>query len=163
MIYALAFLVVMVAFGLVHSPLALLTPIAKAHQFLTFTTPPNLQRAVAYGLGKGDDYFRSLAGELQLKRDFLTAGLRKLGFDVADAQGTYFACADFSQLGFNGDDMDFCRALTAEAGVAAIPISAFYESDAPKTFVRFAFCKQDDVLAEALDRIAGFVARRTAR
>ena len=145
--------------GYVTAAPALLQPVAKAHQFLTFTTPPNLQRAVAYGLGKDEAYFRTLADELEHKRDIFTAGLRKLGFGVTTSQGTYFVSADFSKLGFTGDDMAFCRALTTEAGVAAIPFSAFFEGDGPSTFVRFAFCKQDSVLAEALDRLARFIGR----
>ena len=143
--------------GYVTAAPALLLPVAKAHQFLTFTTPPNLQRAVAYGLGKDDAYFRSLAGDLQHKRDIFTAGLRKLGFGVPDSYGTYFVSADFSTLRFNGGDVDFCRLLTTEAGVTAIPISAFFEGDAPTTFVRFAFCKQDHVLDEALGRLGKFI------
>ena len=143
--------------GYVTAAPALLQPVAKAHQFLTFTTPPNLQRAVAYGLGKDEGYFRTLGEELQQKRDFLAAGLRKLGFGVSHAEGTYFVNADFSGLNFDGDDVAFCRALTTEAGVAAIPISAFYEGNGPSTFIRFAFCKQDSVLADALDRLARYL------
>ena len=126
---------------------------AKAHQFITFTTPPNLQRAVAYGLAKDDEYFRGLSAELQSKRDFFTKGLREMGFGVLDCDGTYFVTADIRPLGFAGDDVAFCRHITTEAGVAAIPISAFYEADAPRHFVRFAFCKRDEALADALDRL----------
>ena len=141
--------------GYVTAAPALLQNAAKAHQFLTFTTPPNLQRAVAYGLSKDDGYFQTLADELQQKRDVLTAGLRKASFDVPQQpQGTYFVSADFTPLGFQGDDAAFCRFLTTEVGVAAIPISAFFEGGGPKNYVRFAFCKQDDVLAEALTRLA---------
>ncbi len=141
--------------GYITAAPALLQCAAKAHQFLTFTTPPNLQRAVAYGLGKDAGYFRTLADELEKKRDSLSAGLRKVGFDVPQQpQGTYFVSADFTPLGFKGDDTSFCHFLTTEIGVAAIPISAFFEGNGPQAFVRFAFCKQDDVLAEALDRLA---------
>jgi N-succinyldiaminopimelate aminotransferase len=140
--------------GYVTGAPALLDAASKAHQFLTFTTPPNLQRAVAYGLGKDDAYFAALARDLERKRDILTEGLRKLGFAVAQSEGTYFVSADFSSLRFNGDDTAFCRHLTTQAGVAAIPVSAFFEGDArPSTFVRFAFCKDDAVLEEALDRL----------
>ena len=139
--------------GYVTGVPALLQPAAKAHQFLTFTTPPNLQRAVAYGLGKDDAYFRALAGDLVKKRDVLSAGLRRIGFDVLDTQGTYFVNADFSSFASDGDDVAFCRRLTIEAGVTAIPVSAFYESGGPATLIRFAFCKDDAVLAEALERL----------
>ena len=140
--------------GYVTAPPAILHTAAKAHQFLTFTTAPNLQRAVAYGLGKDDSYFRDLADDLQRKRDSFAAGLSRIGFDVPPAQGTYFLNADFSGLGFDGDDVAFCHHLTTVAGVTPIPVSAFYEGAGPRTFVRFAFCKEDDVLAAALDRLA---------
>jgi aspartate/methionine/tyrosine aminotransferase len=143
--------------GYVTAPRALATLVAKAHQNLTFTTPPNLQRAVAIGLGKDDGYFYGLAADLQAKRDRLGAGLRRLGFGVLPTSGSYFITADFSSLfprGFSGTDADFCRTLTAEAKVTAIPVSAFYESEAPRHYARFAFCKQDSVLDEAVSRLA---------
>jgi N-succinyldiaminopimelate aminotransferase len=140
--------------GYVTGAPALLTPAAKAHQFLTFTTPPNLQRAVAYGLAKDAAYFSALAEDLQKKRDLLANGLRKLGFGVLEAQGTYFVSADFKNFGFDGDDVAFCRHITTQAGVTAIPVSAFYEGTGPDTFIRFAFCKDDATLREALARLA---------
>ena len=136
----------------------LLLPIAKAHQFVTFTTPPNLQKAVALGLNKDDDYFEGLAGELEAKRDRFARGLADIGFGVVPCQGTYFITADVRPLGFDGDDEAFCRLITTEAGVAAVPVSAFYQSDAPDHFVRFCFCKKDAVLDEALARLARFFA-----
>ena len=139
--------------GYVTAAPALLQAAAKTHQFLTFTTPPNLQRAVAYGLEKDDAYFSNLVSTLQAKRDLLAAGLREIGFTVLESDGTYFVTADFAVFGFDGDDVAFCRHLTTEAGVAAIPVSAFYESEAPKSLNRFAFCKSDDVLIEALTRL----------
>ena len=140
--------------GYVTGAPALLQPAAKAHQFLTFTTPPNLQRAVAYGLGKDRAYFSALAEDLQKKRDLLARGLRKLDFGVLDTQGTYFVSADFKSFGFKGDDVAFCRHITTEAGVTAIPVSAFYEGTGPDNFIRFAFCKDDATLHEALNRLA---------
>lgn len=131
----------------------LLAPIAKAHQFVTFTTPPNLQKAVAYGLGKEDSYFQGLSDEMQAKRDRFAAGLNRLGFGVIDCQGTYFMFADFRPLGFEGDDEAFCRHITTEAGVTAVPVSAFYLEDGPKHFVRFCFSKKDEVLDAAIERL----------
>ncbi len=131
-----------------------LAPIAKAHQFLTFTTAPNLQRAVAYGLGKDDAYFRALAGDLEAKRDRLRDGLAQIGFDAADCDGTYFLNTDFRPLGFNGTDEDFCRHITVEAGVAAVPVSAFYQAGGPDHFARFCFCKDDATLDEAIARLS---------
>ncbi len=136
----------------------LLGPIAKAHQFLTFTTPPNLQRAVAYGLAKEDAYFEGLSAALQAKRDLLRSGLERVGFAVADCAGTYFLNADFRPLGFNGSDEDFCRHITVEAGVTAIPVSAFYEGGGAQELARFCFCKDDEVLEEAVRRLERFFA-----
>ncbi|MBI09781.1 MAG: aminotransferase [Rhodospirillaceae bacterium] len=130
-----------------------LAPIAKAHQFVTFTTPPNLQKAVAYGLGKDDAYFQNLSYEMQTKRDRFAAGLSRLGFRVIDCQGTYFMFADFRPLGFKGDDEDFCQHITTEAGVTAVPVSAFYLENGPKHFVRFCFSKKDEVLDAAICRL----------
>ena len=130
-----------------------LAPIAKAHQFVTFTTPPNLQKAVAYGLGKDDAYFKGLSDEMQSKRDRFAAGLNKLGFGVIDCQGTYFMFADVRPLGFDGDDEEFCRHITTEAGVTAVPVSAFYLENGPKYFVRFCFSKKNEVLDAAIDRL----------
>jgi len=140
--------------GYVTSPAALSAIVAKAHQNLTFTTPPNLQRAVAVGLGKDDAYFAGLAAALASKRDRLSAGLAGIGFSVLPAMGSYFVTADFSRLGFASDDVAFCRHITEQAGVTAIPVSAFYESRAPGHYARFAFCKQDTLLDEAVARLA---------
>jgi N-succinyldiaminopimelate aminotransferase len=132
-----------------------LTPLVqKAHQNLTFTTAPNLQRAVAVGLAKDDEYFASLATNLQARRDQLAAGLTEVGFDVLPAHGSCFITADFAPLRFNGDDVAFCRHITEHAGVTAIPVTAFYdESDAPRHYVRFAFCKRQEVLEQAIGRL----------
>ncbi|MCB5944011.1 aminotransferase [Acidocella sp. KAb 2-4] len=146
--------------GYVSGPAALISLVAKAHQNLTFTTAPNLQRAVAYGLGKPDEYFAGLAGALQAKRDLLDTGLRRLGFATLPANGSYFITADFSSLGFAGDDVAFCRAITEQAGVTAIPVSAFYVDAPPRHYARFAFCKQDEVLQAALQRLERWVASR---
>jgi N-succinyldiaminopimelate aminotransferase len=139
--------------GYVSAPRALATVVAKAHQNLTFTSAPNLQRAVAVGLAKDDAYFASLSSGLQAKRDRLAAGLGELGLDVLEARGSYFITTDFSPLGFAGDDVAFCRHITEHAGVTAIPVSAFYETDAPSQYARFAFCKREEVLDEAVARL----------
>ena len=140
--------------GYVTGPAALCGIVAKAHQNLTFTTPPNLQRAVAVGLAKDDAYFAGLGAALGAKRDRLSAGLSAIGFQVLPAMGSYFVTADFAPLGFHGDDVAFCRHITEHAGVTAIPVSAFYEGEAPGHYARFAFCKQDAVLDEAVARLA---------
>jgi len=147
--------------GYVTSPAALSAIVAKAHQNLTFTTPPNLQRAVAVGLAKDDAYFAGLASALAAKRDRLSAGLAGIGFSVLPAMGSYFVTADFGRLGFAGDDVAFCRHITEQAGVTAIPVSAFYEGLAPGHYARFAFCKQDALLDEAVARLAQHFQRQT--
>ena len=143
--------------GYVTGPAHLMETVAKTHQFVTFTTAPGLQSAVAYGLAKDDDYFASLASSLEAKRDILAKGLADAGFDVLPADGTYFISADFRPLGFNGTDEEFCREITMKAKVAAIPLSAFYSSpDAPRHLARFCFCKQDAILEEASARLKAF-------
>ncbi len=134
-------------------PAPLITAAAKAHQFLTFTTPPNLQRAVAYGLNKDESYFRGLGTDMQAKRDRLAEGLADIGFGVMDSQGTYFLTTDFRPLGFNGNDEDFCRHITTEAGVAAVPFSAFYQAGDVYHYARFCYCKQDSLLDAALEKL----------
>ncbi|MBK4717362.1 aminotransferase [Azospirillum sp. YIM DDC1] len=138
----------------------LLQPVAKAHQYITFTTPPNLQAAVAYGLGKDDAYFAGLAGGLQAKRDRLADGLRAVGFEVLPSAGTYFVVADVSPFGFDGKDEDFCRRLTVEAGVTAIPVGAFFVQDAPRSFIRFCFSKRDEILDGAVERLGSYFSRK---
>lgn len=139
--------------GYVTGAPKLLDPIAKAHQYVTFTTPPNLQKAVAHGLRKDDSYFDGLSAELQAKRDLLAEGLAGLGFGVLPCEGTYFLTCDITPLGLEGRDVDICKRMVTEAGVVAIPVSAFYMADAPTNYIRFCFCKRDEVLAEALARL----------
>ena len=145
--------------GYVTAAPHLLEPITRAHQFTTFTTAPNFQRAVAYGLGKDDAYYAGLAGDLEAKRDRFADGLAKLGFGVAPCEGTYFITADTAPLRRDVDDVEFSRRMTVEAGVTPVPLSAFYESDPPRTFVRFCFSKKDDVLDAALDRVGKWLAQ----
>ena len=120
----------------------------------TFTTPPNLQSAVAYGLGKDDAYFAGLIAEMQAKRDRFATGLMEIGFAVLPCGGTYFVNVDIASIGFAGDDVAFCRHITEEAGVAAIPVSAFYHETPMTTVARFCFAKADTVLDEGLERLA---------
>ncbi|MCA1973828.1 MAG: aminotransferase [Caenispirillum sp.] len=142
--------------GYVTAPAHLMQAIAKTHQFITFTTPTALQTAVAAGLGFGDDYFTGLAADMQARRDRLAEGLRSIGFDVLAAPGTYFITTDVRPLGWTGSDADFCLRLTTEAGVAAVPVSAFYAGDAPSHYVRFCFAKNDAALDEAVSRMRRF-------
>ncbi len=145
--------------GFVCAEPPLLRVAAKVHQFLTFTTAPNLQVAVAYGLGKPDAYFHDMRAELARSRDRLTAGLTSLGFPVLPSQGTYFLTVDLSVLGLNETDEAFCRRIVTEHKVAAIPVSAFYEANAVTSVVRFCFSKNDATLDAALERLSDAIHR----
>ncbi len=147
--------------GYVTAAADVLAPVVKAHQFLTFTTAPNLQAAVAHGLAKDDDYFAGLAQHLQAKRDRFCAGLAAAKLQPLPVQGTYFVVADVAaHLREGEDDAAFCHRLIDDARVAAIPVSAFYASDAaPRSLIRFCFAKRDDVLDAAADRLHAYLAR----
>jgi N-succinyldiaminopimelate aminotransferase len=140
--------------GFICAAPPLTSVIAKAHQFLTFTTAPNLQAAVAWGLGNSDEWFAAMPGELQASRDRLTEALRREGFAVLPSKGTYFLNVDLAASGIAEGDRDFCLRAVKEAGVAAIPISAFYE-EAPVThLIRLCFPKRDATLDEGAKRLA---------
>jgi len=142
--------------GYVMADAKLLAPIARAHQFVTFTTPPALQAAVAAGLNMPESYFVGLKQALRTRRDFLTQGLNDLGFSVRPAQATYFAVADFTAFDRDGDDLAFCRRMVEEAGVAAIPLSAFYEKRDLRGHIRFCFAKQQETLEAALEKLSAY-------
>ena len=138
--------------GWVTGPRELVGVVTKAHQFLTFTTSPALQLGVAHGLTHEMDFPLALTARLQKNRDVLAAGLTKLGFDVQPCEGTYFLTAGITKL-TNEKDFAFCERLIREAGVALIPLSAFFKSGTPDTFVRFAFCKQQALIEQSLERL----------
>lgn len=139
--------------GYVTASSHLLSCIKRAHQFLTFTTPPNLQAAVAFGLKKSNDYFCSLASELQCRRDQLALGLEACGMEVLRCEGTYFIIADYEATGFGGNDKEFCRYITEKARVSAIPLSAFYCDEEITKHIRFCFCKDEETIATAILRL----------
>jgi len=139
--------------GYITAPAHLLHAIAKAHQFVTFTTPTNLQRAVAMGLEQKDSYFTGLRATQEAKRNLISAKLEQAGFKTLKTSGTYFLSADIRSVGFENGDVAFCKDIIRKAGVAAIPLSAFYRNDGPPHFIRFCFCKQDNVLTEAAKRL----------
>jgi aspartate/methionine/tyrosine aminotransferase len=147
--------------GYITAPAAVLRPITKAHQFVTFTTPPNLQHAVALGLGLDDTYFHGLGTPLARSRDRLASGLASLELPVLPCDGTYFLVLDVSRwLRPDEDDIAFCRRLVVEAGVVLIPMSAFYEAAPPRHLVRACFCKEDATIDAALQRLHGWVAKQ---
>ena len=128
--------------------------LAKAHQFLTFTTPPGLQAAVAWGLANSDAWFAAMPATLAASRDRLTEGLRREGFAVIHSQATYFLNVDLPASGVFEDDMGFCLRAVNEAGVAAIPVSAFYEEAPVTSIMRLCFAKKDATLDEGVRRLA---------
>lgn len=147
--------------GYTAGPPDLIGAMARAHQYLTFATPPSLQKAVAYGLNKDTAYFDGLAADMQASRDRLARGLTEARFGVLPAEGTYFLTADIAPLGFD-DDVEFCRRIASEAKVAGVPVSAFYHptnTAPPRKYVRFCFAKQDKVLDEAVERLKSWIKR----
>jgi aspartate/methionine/tyrosine aminotransferase len=129
--------------------------IRAAHQFLTFATATPLQHAAVAALNAPARYFEELAASYRSKRDLLAGGLTEVGFDVFVPAGTYFLMADHSRFG-SEDDVTFVNRLIDDFGVAAIPPSAFYHDPAEaRTLVRFAFCKDEATLTEAIARLRG--------
>ncbi|MBZ8135396.1 aminotransferase [Afifella sp. IM 167] len=137
--------------GYITADARLMKPLLRAHQFMTFTTPPALQAAVAYGLSLPDSYFDGLRVEMQARRDLLVDGLREAGFDVPDVEATYFAIAATGDP--EGDDFEFCRRLTFEAGVTAVPLSAFYGKGDMRSHIRFCFAKREETIRAAVERL----------
>jgi aspartate/methionine/tyrosine aminotransferase len=141
-----------VGFACAAPPLA--AAIAKAHAFLTFTTSPNLQRAVAYGLSHDDAYFAPMREDFTRARDRLAAGLTTEGFSVLPSQGTYFLLLDLQASGIDAPDTVFADRAVREAGVATIPVSAFYAQDPVRSVVRLCFSKTDETLDAGMERLA---------
>lgn len=148
--------------GWVSGPAALVDVVSKAHQFLTFTTSPALQLGIAHALDKEMDFTLNLTKELQANRDLLAEGIAKLGFKPLTCEGSYFLTADITGV-TNESDIDFCKRLVREAGVAVIPLSVFFEGGKPDHLVRFAFCKSRTVLEDALARLQKYFHAETRR
>jgi len=140
--------------GWATGPADLVDATLAAKQWLTYTSGAPLQPAAAYALDELGDWPATLAAELRDKRDLLVGGLERLGLPTAPPSGTYFAVSDVTSLGWQDGDA-FCRALPERAGVVAVPLQGFYDGDAGRHLVRWAFCKRAGVLTEALDRLAG--------
>ena len=119
---------------------------ARAHQFLTFSTAPNLQSAVAFGLDDGDAWIEPMKQRFARARDRMTQGLRDAGFVVLDAASTYFLCVDLAASGIDLDDEAFAAAAVEKAGVAVVPLSAFADEDPPRHLVRLCFGKKDQTI-----------------
>ena len=143
--------------GWIVAPPAMAEPIAKAHQFVTFTTPPNLQAGAAYGLGKHAAYFEEMRAGFAAPREAMLQMLKAAGYVTLDSEGTYFLCVDLTASGIKMGDAEFCRRAVAEAGVAAIPLSAFYAEDPVTNVIRLCYAKK----AETIE--AGIAALERAR
>jgi N-succinyldiaminopimelate aminotransferase len=131
---------------------ALTAAVRAVHQFVTFAVSTPFQHAVATGLAAPDAYYTGLREDYRRRRDRLCEGLEAAGFGVRRPEGTYFALADVRPLGFE-DGRKFCLSLIEKVGVAAIPVSAFAADGRLRHLVRFAFCKDDATLDEALRRL----------
>jgi N-succinyldiaminopimelate aminotransferase len=139
--------------GWVSGPAAAVAAVRAVKQFLTFVGSGPFQPAVAVALGLEDSVYAGLASSLGGKRDLLVAGLREAGLTVSVPQGTYFVIADAAPLGAS-DAVEFCRRLPLRAGVVGVPVSVFHDDkEAARTLVRFAFCKRDEVLQDAVSRL----------
>jgi len=140
--------------GWAIAPARLTAGVRAAHQFITFATATPLQHGAVAALRADDSYYQEFVESYTRRRDILADGLSKLGFEVYLPQGTYFILADHRRFGF-ADDVTFCEHLIKEVGVAAIPPSAFYHNPADgKNLVRFAFCKDEQTLIDALKRMS---------
>jgi N-succinyldiaminopimelate aminotransferase len=140
--------------GWIVAPPAIGGAIAKAHQYVTYATPPNLQSAVAYGLGKDQEYFDGMRSAFQAARDRLAADLARIGYAALPPEGTYFVNVDLAASGIGDEDVPFCERAVREAGVAAIPVSAFY-AEAPATnIVRLCFAKTAATLAVGIEGLS---------
>ncbi|WSU97882.1 pyridoxal phosphate-dependent aminotransferase [Streptomyces sp. NBC_01023] len=132
---------------------ALVAAVRTAKQYLTYVSAGPFQYAVAEALRLPDSYFTTLRTDLLRKRDLLDAGLRAAGFTVYEPQGTYFITTDIAPFG-EKDALAFCRALPERCGVVAVPSSVFYDDPEPgRSQVRFTFCKKDEVLRDASERL----------
>ena len=146
--------------GWAAAPPPLTEAVRAAHQFVTFATATPLQHAASVALTVGEEYYRLLRDSYRAKRDDLVRELARIGFAVSPPAGTYFVCADFRRFGFR-DDVEFCRTLIEEYGVAAIPPSAFYDHKRlGRHYARFAFCKKDDTLETGVARLSRLAERK---
>jgi N-succinyldiaminopimelate aminotransferase len=140
--------------GWVTAAPELVAAVKTTKQFMTFVSGGPFQYAIAQALALPDSYYTQLREDLRAKRDLLAGGLREIGFEVYEPDGTYFITTDIASLS-DQDGLEFCRGLPERAGVVAIPSSVFYDDkEAGRTQVRFAFCKRKEVLHQALTQLA---------
>jgi aspartate/methionine/tyrosine aminotransferase len=128
--------------------------VARAHQFLTFATAPNLQSAVAFGLEEGDAWIEPMQLRFQRARDRMTSGLRDAGYAVLEAAATYFLCVDLKASGIFVDDETFAERAVAGGGVAVVPLSPFAENNPASHLVRLCFGKKDETIDAGITAMA---------
>ena len=127
---------------------------ARAHQFLTFATAPNLQAAVAYGMEKGDAWIEPMRQRFSRALARMSDGLTKAGYAVLEPASTYFLCVDLEQSGIDADDEEFAKIAVEQAGVATVPVSAFAEDNPSRHLVRLCFAKRDETIDAGVDAMA---------
>jgi N-succinyldiaminopimelate aminotransferase len=139
--------------GWATGPAPLVEGLLAAKQWLSFSSGTPLQHAVAHALEHEPDFPQQLAADLGKRRDLLCGGLAEIGLEPRVPEGTYFALTDVGRLGW-ADGLEFCEALPGRAGVVAIPAQAFYDDvEAGRHLVRWAFCKEPDVIEDGLRRL----------
>jgi N-succinyldiaminopimelate aminotransferase len=127
---------------------------ARAHQFLTFSTAPNVQSAVAFGMAEGDSWIEPMRQRFARARDRMTEGLSAAGYACLDPASTYFLCVDLAASGIGLDDESFATAAVEKAGVAVVPLSVFAEDNPPRHLVRLCFSKRDETIDAGVDAMA---------
>ena len=132
----------------------LATLAARAHQFLTFASAPNLQSAVAFGLAEGDDWLVPMRQKFALARNRMTDGLKAAGYVVLPSAATYFLIVDLAASDIALDDEAFAKLAVEQAGVAVVPVSAFADTNAPTHLVRLCFAKRDETIAAGVKAMA---------
>ena len=140
--------------GWIAADASLASLAARAHQFLTFSTAPNLQAAVAFGLEEGDAWLEPMQHRFTRARDRLAEGLQSDGYSVLPAASTYFLCVDLDASGIALEDEEFARRAVEEAGVAVVPVSAFAEDDPAKHIIRLCFGKRDETVDAGIAAMA---------
>ena len=127
---------------------------ARAHQFLTFSTAPNLQAAVAFGLQEGDAWIKPMRQRFARALGRMREGLISEGYAVLEPASTYFLCVDLKSSGVDVDDETFAKAAVEQAGVATVPVSAFAEDNPSRHLVRLCFAKRDETIDAGVEAMA---------
>ena len=127
---------------------------ARAHQFLTFATAPNLQAAVAYGMDQGDGWIEPMRQRFSRALIRMSDGLKQAGYEVLEPASTYFLCVDLKGSGLDVDDQAFATAAVERAGVATVPVSAFAEQNPSRHLVRLCFAKRDETIDAGIAAMA---------